>query len=119
MCSKFLTGYEMGLCRLPRPAPLGAHKRRPYARLTNRSVSDYEMGLRGLPRPFRAPPWVPDRSPARRYFAGKKTLCRQDEWWWEPRPTPLGAHKRRPYAWLSKRCPYKWLSNTSVTDVVV
>ena len=30
VCNKSLTDYEMASRQLPRPAPSGAHKRRPY-----------------------------------------------------------------------------------------
>ena len=61
-------------------------------------------GLGGSRALSRAPPWVPDRGPARRHVASMTVLggcgsarCGSKT----PRPAPpSGAHERRPYEWL-------------------
>ena len=53
------------------PVPMGAHKRCPNAWLWGTRVAECEWRRVGCRALARAPPWVPDRGPARRLFAGK------------------------------------------------
>ena len=56
--------------------------------MCSKSLAGYDMGLRGLPRPFRAPPWVPDRGPARRHSAGT-TVVVVNRFSPSPQPSPV------------------------------